>query len=352
MLPFKYYTLKDIKERTRSRYGECKVGDVIACPPSAGEAESFLQQATAPFVLIGIPEDIGVRANLGRPGAHTAWKPAVENILNLQSNDFLNAKNLLVLGEVELSDLMQQAQAFSSNKNKHEVSSLRKLVELIDARVAAIIEKIVAAKKIPIVVGGGHNNAYPIIKATNETLRKENKTHARGINVLNCDAHADFRALEGRHSGNGFSYAFEEGALAKYAVLGLHEQYNAHSILQKFNTNKNQLLYKSYEDIFLREKETFAQALDACIDFCKDTFCGVEIDLDAITNVPSSARTSCGISPLQARQYVYNCAKKLPAAYLHIPEGAPVLAHLKADNKTGKLIAYLVSDFIKGFLEK
>jgi hypothetical protein len=25
------------------------------------------------------------------------------------------------------------------------------------------------------------------------------------------------------------------------------------------------------------------------------------------------------------------------------------LSHIKADNKTGKLIAYLISDFIKGF---
>nr|WP_233167177.1 arginase family protein [Pedobacter sp. ASV2] len=29
-----------------------------------------------------------------------------------------------------------------------------------------IIEKIVAAGKVPIVIGGGHNNAYPIIKGS------------------------------------------------------------------------------------------------------------------------------------------------------------------------------------------
>jgi formiminoglutamase len=51
---------------------------------------------------------------------------------------------------------------------------------------------------------------------------------------------------------------------------------------------------------------------------------------------------------LQARKYVYQCAKQLKVIYLHIAEGAPVLSHIKADNKTGKLIAYLISDFIKG----
>jgi formiminoglutamase len=352
MLHFKYYTQKEIKEFTRSRYGECKIGDTIACPKSLEEADAFLKQSTAKFVLLGIPEDIGVRANYGRAGANTAWKPAVESILNLQNNTFLKAEDIVVLGEVEVNDLMQQAENFSPKNNKYDVERLRKLVEFIDARVVEIVEKIVEAKKMPIVIGGGHNNSYPIIKAVNEALRKEKLQCSKGINVINCDPHTDFRALEGRHSGNSFSYAFEEGILAKYAVLGLHEQYNADSILQKFNNNPEYLLYKTYEDIFLREKETFMQAMDACIAFCDSCYCGIEIDLDAITNVPSSARTSCGISPLQARQYVYHCAQKLKAAYLHIPEGAPILAHLKADNKTGKLIAYLVSDFIKGVLEK
>ena len=80
--------------------------------------------------------------------------------------------------------------------------------------------------------------------------------------------------------------------------------------------------------------------------------CGIEIDLDAITNVPSSAKTSSGLSPIQARQYVYQSAKQLNTLYFHIAEGAPILSHIKADNKTGKLIAYLISDFIKGITEK
>lgn len=351
MLRFKFYTQKDIKHVTRSRYGECKIGDKISCITNPEEVESFLKQSSAKFVIFGIPEDIGVRANYGRPGANTAWKPAAENILNLQNNSFLKAEDIIVLGEVDVDDLMEQA-AHTSTKNKFDIERLRKLVEFIDARVVEIVEVIIAANKIPIVIGGGHNNSYPIIKAVNEALRREKIACSKGINAINCDAHTDFRSLEGRHSGNSFSYAFEEGILSKYAVLALHEQYNADITLQKFRDNPEYLLYKTYEDIFIREKQTFIQALDSCIDFCKECYCGVELDLDAITNVPSSARTSCGISPLQARQYIYHSAQKLKPAYLHIAEGAPVLAHIKADYKTGKLISYLVSDFIKGVLEK
>src|SRR5665213_373244 len=152
MLHFKYYTQKDIKHLTRSRYGECKIGDKIACLKSAEEVETFLKQSPAKFVLFGIPEDIGVRANYGRPGASTAWKPAVENVLNLQDNAFFSAENLIVLGEVDVDDLMEQAVGTSS-KNKFDIERLRKLVEFIDARVVEIVEMIIAANKIPIVIG-------------------------------------------------------------------------------------------------------------------------------------------------------------------------------------------------------
>src|ERR1700752_228823 len=155
MLRFKFYTQKDIKHVTRSRYGECKIGDKISCITNPEEVESFLKQSPAKFVLFGIPEDIGVRANYGRPGANTAWKPAVENILNLQDNSFFSAESLIVLGEVNVDDLMEQA-SNSSSKSKFDIERLRKLVEFIDSRVVEIVEMIIAANKIPIVIGGGH----------------------------------------------------------------------------------------------------------------------------------------------------------------------------------------------------
>ncbi len=347
---FKFYSPAYIKKLTRNRDSEIKVGDKVQCMPEGADVEKFLCESKAKFVLVGVAEDIGVRANYGRSGAATAWMPALENILNLQHNFYFKSEELLVLGEIDVDDLMEQAKDLT--KSDRNIEKLRKLVEFVDARVVENIEMIVACKKIPIVIGGGHNNSYPIIKAVNEAMRKCGTIKRKGINVINCDAHADFRPFEGRHSGNGFSYAFEEGILNKYAVFGLHEQYNVESVLNKFKNNPEFLFYNTYEDIFVREKETFNSALGKCIDFCKETYCGVELDMDSIENVPSSARTSSGISALQARQYVYRCATELSPAYLHIAEGAPVLSHIKVDYKTGKLMAYLASDFMKAISEK
>jgi formiminoglutamase len=79
----------------------------------------------------------------------------------------------------------------------------------------------------------------------------------------------------------------------------------------------------------------------------EDNLCGIELDLDSIQQVLSSAATPSGIQPVHARQYVSFAASGSKPAYLHICEGAVKLANGQADQSTGKLISYLVSDFVK-----
>jgi formiminoglutamase len=339
MKTVKVYTQEDVLKLTRKRSGELKVGEVVDATKKDWKID--LEKSSAKFVIVGIPEDIGVRANYGRAGASSAFKPAIESFLMQQSNSFLNAKNVFVLGEVFVDDLMEKALMYEA-KDKNDMVHLRQLVALVDEKVSEVIKTIIEFKKVPIIIGGGHNNAYGNASGAFHALNKK-------INVINCDAHLDFRQLEGRHSGNGFSYAFKNGFINKYAVFAMHEQYNSKIALEQFKNNPEQLFYNTYESVFVREEIDFTSALKQCIGFVKNDVCGVELDLDSITNVATSAKTSSGISPIQARQYVFNCAKQLNAVYFHIAEGAPVLAHIKADNKTGKLIAYLMSDFIKGF---
>jgi formiminoglutamase len=79
----------------------------------------------------------------------------------------------------------------------------------------------------------------------------------------------------------------------------------------------------------------------------EDAFTGIEIDLDSIENVLCSAMTPSGITALQARQYVSYCGASTKAVYLHLCEGATELNDGKKNEITGKLLSYLVSDFIK-----
>jgi formiminoglutamase len=153
--------------------------------------------------------------------------------------------------------------------------------------------------------------------------------------------------MEGRHSGNAFRYADEDGYLQKYCVIGLHENYLPQNVWVDI-VNNPFIDCITFEDIFVHEKRTFMQAVSHATGFTEGLLTGIDIDLDSIQNTLSSAMTPIGISPVHARQYISFAAADVKAAYLHICEGATRLSDGRTDATSGKLASYLVSDFVKG----
>jgi formiminoglutamase len=290
-------------------------------------------------VLFGIPEDVGIRANFGRPGAASAWKSAISGIANIQHNRFCKGYDIIVLGTLDVSEEMESAKDldFLRTIDRQKLSAL---VEKIDKEVVHIVTTIIKCGKIPIIIGGGHNNAYGNIKGTALGLGKP-------INAINFDAHSDFRIIEGRHSGNGFSYAFEEGFLSKYFIFGLHENYTSKKVLDILKKLEERVAFNTYDQIKVQQNKSFNGELYTALDFIKDNHYGIEIDLDALPNIASSAMTMSGFSVEELRQFVYFFGNNKNAAYLHICEGAPDLGEDKNNHLIGKLIGYLVTDFIK-----
>ena len=333
----------DIAARVRVRSGETKLGELIKVPEGASLI-SFLQETSARFLVLGVAEDIGVLANGGKAGTAGAWDSFLSSFLNVQANDFTKADTIAVLGHFSFDDLMQKIEK-KAVSTEDRIEEYRKAVPIIDGAVSDLIQGIIASGKTPIVVGGGHNNSYPIIKGT--ALALAGSGDLKGINCINLDAHIDYRLAEGRHSGNGFRYAKEEGYLMKYFALGIHENYIPKSILKDVNENID-VDFITFEDIFLRQKRTWQQALKDAGDFIGGERYGIELDLDSIAHVPASASTPCGITSREALQYVAQMARHFEAAYIHICEGIA-----SNDNAlVGKLISYLVTTFVKGYHNK
>ncbi len=335
----KPFSASDLAKVTSHRSGEVKFGEKMITIPKGVNYFEFLKNSEAPFVLLGIPEDVGVRANYGRPGAASAWESAIKSIANIQHNRFCKGSQIIILGPIEVKSLMEEAKSLSFN-NTLERKKLSQLVEQIDKEVVHIVTNIIKCGKIPIIIGGGHNNAYGNIKGTALGLGKP-------INAVNFDAHSDFRILEGRHSGNGFSYAFEEGFLKKYFIFGLHENYTSKNVLDILKKIEDKVRFNTYDEIKVRHQKTFSQELNFAFDFIKNDPYGVEIDLDALPNVASSAMTMSGFSVEEVRHFIHVFGKHKNAHYLHICEGAPELGDEKNNQLVGKLIGYLVTDFIK-----
>ena len=342
---FKYYNKQDLLYLTRLRRFETKLGERLQVLHSTDDIPEQLLHSPASFVLLGIREDSGVKANYGRGGADSVWIPFLSAFLNLQSNDFLSGDDILLLGHFDFGDLQYLIENHAA-EGEEKIDAYRHALLQIDEEVENLVKLVVAANKIPIVIGGGHNNAYPLIKGAARGLLKTNRIPLAQINAVNLDAHTDFRPSEGRHSGNGFRYAEEDGYLQKYCVVGVQENYLPQNVWLDF-VNNPFLDMISYEDIFVQEKRDFHQAVAHACAFTDDNYCGIELDLDVIANTLSSACSPVGIGSLQARQYITQAARSLQPAYLHICEGAVQLSDGEKDGRTGKLISYLVSDFVK-----
>lgn len=346
MKHFKFYNKEDILSLTTVRRFETRIGERIKyLKDNNSDWSTQLSQSPAKYVLIGIPEDIGVKANHGIGGCDTSWIPFLSAFLNVRSNDFFNGEDMLLLGHFDFGDIkyLIENNAYTPDEL---VMAYRHAVNIIDEQVENMLKVIAAAKKIPVIIGGGHNNSYPIIKGVAKGLNKAEIIPLSQINAINLDAHADYSPAEGRHSGNGFKYAEEDGYLGKYCIVGLHENYVSQNVLMDMHNNPF-VDYISYEDIFLQERKNFIQAIAHATGFTEDTYTGIELDMDAIQYTLSSAATPCGITPLHARQFITFAATDAKVAYLHICEGASQLVDGRKDETTGKLISYLVCDFVK-----
>jgi len=157
-------------------------GDMAALRPGRG-------------VIVGFPQDEGVRRNHGRPGAASApneirrflyrltpWDSSLD--IDLGANPPLDVGNLRIKGRLEES---QQT-------------------------LAQVVAGILAAGAVPIVLGGGHETAFGHYMAYIGAERQ--------ASIINIDAHLDVRPCtsEGGHSGSPFRQAMELGA--RYVCLG------------------------------------------------------------------------------------------------------------------------------------
>ena len=343
---FKFYTKQDLLNQTRLRRYETKLGEKLRVVEDPLKLAEALAISSARFVLFGIPESIGIQANYGIGGAETAWPSFIQSFVNIQSSDKFTGEEIMLPGFFDFSEVMRMIDSHSKSPDEKVDACRHAVANIIDDEVEELVKTIIGSGKIPIVIGGGHNNCYPIIKGSAKALHKLGKIARPQINAINVDAHADFRIMEGRHSGNGFRYAMEEGYLGKYAIVGLHENYNPQSMLDDLYSNIN-IQYSFYEDIFMHERLNFMQSLAQAFSFTDDQFTIVELDLDAVEGVLSSAMTPSGISASHARQYMNFAGANQQIMAIHICEGAERLQNGLENGHTGKLMAYLVSDFIK-----
>ncbi len=326
MIQFHFTSRDDLERLTSKRNGETKLGETLELCDSLDE----ISRATARYVIFGICEDIGVQANYGRPGTDKAWDAFLLSFVNCQENIHNQGNHILLLGHISVTpdiDLI--------DLKKPEV--LGNIVNRIDTKVAKVVEIITSANKIPIIIGGGHNNAYGAISGVTSALKMP-------IHCINFDAHTDLRKTDYRHSGNGFSKAIEhpEGSLlTSYHIFGLHKNYTPQYILKRIENDGLSRCY--YLEDMLLEQEQVA-IFTSLMDSLPLEPLGVEIDCDSLINFSSSAQSPSGFKLEVVRYFLIQLAAYKTCNYLHICEALPTK---KNRSQIGKALTYLVTDFIR-----
>jgi formimidoylglutamase len=156
-------------------------------------------------VVVGYPQDEGVRRNHGRAGAGDAPQEIRRWLYRLTPRDPVSGADLVQGPPLDVGDV-------------HLEGSLEDTQYALGAVVAGILER----GAVPVVLGGGHETAYGHYQGY--------AVGKRPVGVINIDAHLDVRPVlrEGGHSGSAFRQAMEHPSHPlpgqRYVCLGLQPQ--------------------------------------------------------------------------------------------------------------------------------
>ena len=309
---FERFTKEKAATFYSKRDGEIRVGEIV--PQNS--------VVSSKFILLGIEESAGPIANNGFSGSENAWSSFLANFLNTQIHKHFLGKEIAILGSIK-------------NINPPvSIDEAKIQVEELDAFVLEILNQELSQNQIPIVIGGGHNNALPLMRWSAQT---------NGINCINIDPHADCRNTEARHSGNSFSTALEEKTIKSYSVLGLHDAYNNQFILDFLE--KHSCFHTFYEDYLLGKSTLLTDFQKRVDELIPTEKIAMEIDMDVIAFMPSSALSPSGFSVDQIRAVCLSLRTiQSKVSYLHFPEAAP---KTPIEQKiVGKALSYFVRDFV------
>lgn len=168
--------------------------------PRLGEAvlTDVRGYASSHVVLVGCPQDEGVRRNGGRPGA-AAGPDAIRRALFRLTTHGLERLNLFDLGDAIVDGALEQ----------------------VHDRQRAAVERALRDGKRVISLGGGNDISFPDCAALGVL--------GSPVTAINVDTHFDVRADQPRNSGTPYRMLIERGHVAPRALFEIGGQPQANS---------------------------------------------------------------------------------------------------------------------------
>ena len=122
----------EVNNLLNTRDGETKFGEQIKLLSNVSNIYDAIKSLDVDYVIFGLPEDVGVFANLGNTGTYNAWNATIKVLLNIQSNPFTAANRVLILGHLDFTEELEQLSKLKQN-DKNFKSILNFLPSSIDS---------------------------------------------------------------------------------------------------------------------------------------------------------------------------------------------------------------------------
>lgn len=282
------------------------MGEVVSDEPSDYDK--------AELVIIGCPQDEGVRRNNGRVGAAAAPDKIRQVLYQLTAPPELATGRIVDLGNIKIADSLEET---------HEVQ-------------AQVVAKILAESKRLIVLGGGNDISYPDCLGLS-------KVH-KNILALNIDSHFDVRDNEVRNSGTPYRQLLEEHIIRPENFFELATQPFANAeMFWKYLESKQVAIYTLDQ---LRQQgieKTLHLILDK--NDSEALFWGFDMDSVCSADAPGvSASYETGLTAEEIISIAAIAGQDSRSKILEISEMNPTY---DIDSKTAKLAAQIILCYLK-----
>lgn len=273
--------------------------------------------------IIGVPQDEGVKRNQGRPGAGRAPDEVRKYFYRLTPFNFKFEKQITDLKIFDLGNLKTDGE-----------------LEEIHERLTFVVEKLIKSRILTIVIGGGHDIAFPNYLGFAKNFEKEKKA------VLNIDTHLDVRDSRFRNSGTPFRQILEseykpdqliEVGIQNYANSIYHFEYALKKGVEIF----------TLDDV---KEKGIDFILNTVKDRLKGHFVHLSFDMDSVRNADApgvSATYPDGLKAEDVLKIALFCGLNLNVKIFDVAEVNP---EYDVDGKTSRLAAFFILNFLTGVI--
>lgn len=298
---------------SRNDVNDPRLGEIVRRSPDHYE--------NADIVILGCPQDEGVRRNGGRVGAADAPLAIRKQFYKLTTMNI--RKRIFDLGDVKLANTLEAT---------HDTMT-------------EVVKAVLRDGKRVIVLGGGNDISYADGKAMSEVFGRD---WWIGVNI---DAHLDVRLSEERNSGTPYRQLLDEELLLPkhFYEVGYQSHFTSpiyYDYIRKLGVNRISLELvrsRAQADIELREniRNTFIGHSSSL-----NTFFGFDMDVVRSADAPgTSAPSPLG---LRAGEFIQLVKYAASLANTKLIEFSEVNPKFDQDDRTAKLVAIGMHRFCTG----